>query len=476
MGRSIREKTLMSDNYEREKHFVGTFQILDESLTGEILYNKKNGKILLSISKTSAEKGRILKSYGTLERITGKLTSGSAVTLFNNRCVHNSSINLHLQHLLFSASYMIFSDSEIRSLEYNKITCVLENAYEWSGLKAFKRAESGITLNEPLEEKTYHWFDATIIFSLKVNTDLYTPPDDEETKIIQQLVLKIESLHKRPLSWFIDIRDRVLALISFSIRDNVNVLEEYLYDYDEYVEYPNGFKDYKRQQLIDAVPQLQLSKTASWEYNLTLTQLPTERDINNALVKLAPIFNLYLSLFKYPYMPTEMVFLNIVQALETFHARFLYDNSKDKYVESVKSRFEGSPNQEKFFRLLLSPTQMDENCRHIILVSRLNDLLINTRTGLFNVFFLENENYAQTITDTRHYYTHYGKAKEQKALKGKALLEEIYVLQTLLEYHVCLVLGIDNDEKITRELSYHRAWQDLGKMQSQQMNNPQNSP
>ena len=466
----------MSDNYEREKHFVGTFQILDESLTGEILYNKKNGKILLSISKTSAEKGRILKSYGTLERMTGKLTSGSAVTLFNNRCVHNSSINLHLQHLLFSASYMIFSDSEIRSLEYNKITCVLENAYEWSGLKAFKRAESGITLNEPLEEKTYHWFDATIIFSLKVNTDLYTPPDDEETKIIQQLVLKIESLHKRPLSWFIDIRDRVLALISFSIRDNVNVLEEYLYDYDEYVEYPNGFKDYKRQQLIDAVPQLQLSKTASWEYNLTLTQLPTERDINNALVKLAPIFNLYLSLFKYPYMPTEMVFLNIVQALETFHARFLYDNSKDKYVESVKSRFEGSPNQEKFFRLLLSPTQMDENCRHIILVSRLNDLLINTRTGLFNVFFLENENYAQTITDTRHYYTHYGKAKEQKALKGKALLEEIYVLQTLLEYHVCLVLGIDNDEKITWELSYHRAWQDLGKMQSQQMNNPQNSP
>lgn len=131
----------MPDNYAQEKHFVGTFQILDESLAGEIIYDKKNGKILLSISKSFGERGGLGKSYGTLERITGKLTSGPTVTLFNNRCVYNSNIDLHLQQLAFSASYMIFSDSEIRSLEYNKLSCVLENAYEWSGLKAFKKNE-----------------------------------------------------------------------------------------------------------------------------------------------------------------------------------------------------------------------------------------------------------------------------------------------------------------------------------------------
>ena len=463
----------MPDNYAQEEHFVGTFQILDESLAGEIIYDKKNGKILLSIFKSFGERGGLGKSYGTLERITGKLTSGPSVTLFNNHCVRNSSVNFQLQRLVFSASYMIFSSSEMRSLEYNKLSCVLENAYELSGLKAFKKNEGGITLNEPLEEKLYHWFDATIVFRLKVNTDLFLPPDDEETKIIQQLVLEIESTQKRQLSWFEDIRDRILALISFSIRDNVNVVEENLYDYEKYVEYPNGFKDYKRQQLINAIPQLQLARTAPWEYNLTLTQLPAERDINSDLVKLAPIFNLYLSLFKYPYMPTEMVFLNIVQALETFHARFFYDNSKDKYVKAVRSRFENTPNEEMFFRLLLSPTQMDENCGYIILVSRLNDLLINAGTGLFNAFFWGNEGYAQTIADTRHYYTHYGKSKEQKALKGEALIEQIFVLQTLLEYHVCSVLGIDNSKKIEKELSCRGAWQDLGKRQSQQMSQTQ---
>lgn len=463
----------MPDNCAQEKHFVGTFQILDESLAGEIIYDKKNGKILLSISKSFGERGGLGKSYGTLERITGKLTSGPMVTLFNNRCVCNSNTNLHLQQLVFSASHMIFSDSEIRSLEYNKLSCVLENAYEWSDLKAFKKNEGGITLNEPFEEKSYHWFGATISFRLTVNTNLYLPPYNEETNIIQRLVLEIESQQKKGLSWFTDIREKVLALISFSIRDNVNVIKEYLYDYEKYIESPDGIKHYQRQQLVTAIPQLQLCKTASWQFNITLTQLPAETDLNDKLVKLAPIFNLYLSLFKYPYMPREMVFLNIVQALETFHARFFYEDSKDRYVESVSDRFGNSPNKEMFFQLLLSPTQMDENCRYIILVSRLNDLLINTQTGLFNKFFLQNMEYAQTIADTRHYYTHYGEAKEQKALKGEALIEQIFVLQVLLEYHVCLVLGVDNEKKIQEELSNLEAWRDLGERQSQQMSQTQ---
>ncbi len=42
-------------------------------------------------------------------------------------------------------------------------------------------------------------------------------------------------------------------------------------------------------------------------------------------------------------MPVEMAFLNIVQALETYHSRFHYDNKKKKYVESVNERFGTNP-------------------------------------------------------------------------------------------------------------------------------------
>ena len=36
------------------------------------------------------------------------------------------------------------------------------------------------------------------------------------------------------------------------------------------------------------------------------------------------------------------------------------------------------------------------------------------RDGLFFEYYCGREVYAQTVADTRHYYTHYGKSKEKK--------------------------------------------------------------
>lgn len=106
-------------------------------------------------------------------------------------------------------------------------------------------------------------------------------------------------------------------------------------------------------------------------------------------------------------------------------------------------------------------------CKYIILVSRLNDLLVSHGNGLVYEYYWDNENYAQTIADTRHYYTHYGKSKEAKALKKDDLLEAIYIKRFLLEYHICLVLGIDNYDKIHQELSRHNSWKQLSAIQFQ---------
>lgn len=150
-------------------------------------------------------------------------------------------------------------------------------------------------------------------------------------------------------------------------------------------------------------------------------------------------------------MPMEMVFLNIVQALETFHARFRYDK-KDKFIESVHQRFESCENFEEIKSLLLNKTQLDNNINYIILVSRLNDLLIGKNDGLFSAYYLAQSNYAQRIADTRHYYTHYGQSKEEKAFKGDDLLRAILIMRYLLECSICQELGIDILESIRRQL------------------------
>lgn len=157
-------------------------------------------------------------------------------------------------------------------------------------------------------------------------------------------------------------------------------------------------------------------------------------------------------------MPPEMVFLNVVQALETFHARFFYEDSKDKYVTSVIERFGSWRNFPDIEKLLLCDTQKDENCKYIILVSRLNDLLIGKFDGLFWDYYAADAGFAQTVADTRHYYTHYGKSKEKKALKGDKLIDAICILSILLEYYVCLQLGIDNQAKVRERLSIIASW------------------
>jgi len=451
----------MWNNKDIDKHYIGLFNIFDEQFSGEIIYNQNNGNILLNIIKEVDSNNIFGKSYGSIPIINGKLNSGMTVTLYENKCINNHTAAFNHQQLNFISKNMIISKSEIINVGFNKMVCVLKNAYQWSSFCAFEETEKGIIAKEKYEQKSFNWFGAKITFSSYINDPLLIPPQEEETRIIQRLVVTIDVKERKNLKEFISIRNKILSLISFAIKNNVNIEEQFLYDFDDYYYYADNCKDYYKHYLYISEPTYDIIKLFSWEYNFKLNDLLEERDINTELEKLEPILGLYMSLFRYKDMPAEMVFLNIVQALETFHSRFFYNDKKAEYVKSVKERF---GNSEMFNKLLLSNTQMDDNCNYIILVSRLNDLLI--RSGCFIEYYIDNDNYAQIIADTRHYYTHYGKSKEAKALKDDDLLEAIYILRLLLEYHICYLLGIERRNDIVDELARHKQWKLLNEMHS----------
>ena len=67
-------------------------------------------------------------------------------------------------------------------------------------------------------------------------------------------------------------------------------------------------------------------------------------------------------------------------------------------------------------------TQSDKNITYIILKSRLVDLMNDDfRTPINPVYtngkIIELYDFIEKVVDTRHYYTHYGKAKEEKSLE-----------------------------------------------------------
>ncbi|MFR7989973.1 MAG: HEPN domain-containing protein [Anaerovoracaceae bacterium] len=444
-------------NENMDRHFTGRFNIDGEEITGELIYNKESGVTLLNLVKQliGAPLGR---SYPDLDVITGVLNSGAFVTLFHNNCTKNHTKAFQTQQLVFVADYTIWSKSDATNKKYNKLVCVLENALEWSGLSSIDTSDlSVIKFKGNENENIYHWFGAKITFSTSLKSELFSLPRKEESTVVERLVVHIETDEKKDTSYFIDVRNKVISLISFAIRDNVNIEEQYLYDYDD--SYQIGkYTEYYKHYLYTSEHHLSIHSSRRFEYNFTLGQLLPEKDIQKELALLEPIFNLYLSLFKYTDMPPEMVFLNIVQALETFHARFFYEDSKDKYVASVIERFGSYQNYPDIEKLLLCDAQKDENCKYIILVSRLNDLLIGKYDGLFWDYYGTDAKFAQAVADTRHYYTHYGKSKEKKALKGDKLIDAISVLSLLLEYNICLQLGIDNQAKVRTRLSSIASW------------------
>lgn len=455
----------MSEYNNDENRYVGKFTILDEGIDGEIIHNKKTGIIILNLAKQLDEKTFMGKSYANMPIISGKINSGAIVTLFNNKCINNHTNAGQMQRICFKSDYLIWSSKVEKNARYNELVCILKNAFAWTQLSVFETTDTGIKVKENADEREFSWFGVKVKFSVFSNETFWGPFDSEEKTIVQRVSLTIASEQKRTIGELISIRDNILAMISFAVKNNINVEGEYFLDYDDSYLIAEKIKQYYKHHLLSSKRELEIYDSKVWDYNFTLNQIPSDKDINKELEKLVPIFNLYLSLFKYRDMPLEMVFLNIVQALETFHSRFFYQDKKKNYVESVMERFSGFVNFDQLKKKLLSDTQMDENCSYIILVSRLNDLLIGNYNTIFYNYWGCEEDYGQIIADTRHYYTHYGSSKEKKALKGDNLEEAIFVLRSLLEYHICLILGIDIEKKVRKSLSNHNAWKQLEQAQ-----------
>ena len=435
---------LMRNDYNRDMHYVGEFEVEGDIISGEIIYNKGNGVIVLNLNR---EVDTIVSAIGKKNYIIGKLNYGQTVTLFHTRCIRNHTQNFRLQNLQFIPEYMILGKESVENKQFNKLVCIIENGMHWSGLTSIDTHDyRSIKLTPHEDNPSYQWYGATIRFSSYLKNGLLKIPKDEVSEIVERLQIEIETEDKHEIEYFLKIRDKILAMISFAIKDNINIEEQYFNCYDDFYKNHEMIRYYKY-GIITKEPYRDLFNTHHFQYNFFREQIPSE-DISEKLEKLVPVFNLYMSLIKYNDMPTEMIFLNIVQAIETFHSRFFYNDKKKNYVKSVQERFGSKNNFDSIKKLLLNDTQMDENCNYIILVSRLNDLFIGKYDGLFYEFYGDDPLYAQTIADTRHYYTHYGKSKESKALKGDDLVDAIYILRWLLEYNVCLVLGIDIRQRI----------------------------
>ena len=164
--------------------------------------------------------------------------------------------------------------------------------------------------------------------------------------------------------------------------------------------------------------------------------------------KLKPILDLYFGACMNENETDEMVFLNLVQALETFHARFITNKVKE-YFRRVDGMTAGYPAKEavKWHDFLVDQGQQ-RNKNGIYLRSRLADLTFAEGDVLYLTLGedIDLEEFLQKVIFTRNYYTHYDDTKLERSFVMDDIPYVNRILTGLLQYHILKLLGVGGDK------------------------------
>lgn len=425
----------MSKN--NQSRYLGEYELDEKAITGEVIKDKDEGSIVLFLTDSEEKFGR---HYEKLPLINGILNTGHNITLYNNECVKNNTQLFSYQNIAFRAQYAIMSGVPIGDKRFDRFRCVMENALDWSGISVVSHDEWNCLKIGEIEGKTFDMGDYRLTFETEVKQNQI----DEVNRIEERLCFEIEFEEKKEVPFIIDLRNKIISMIVFGKQDNINIKNQILFDSEDVIGETKSCRPF---HLLSNEPRRNIYDTSFVFYNYHLNDIALNEKAEE-LEKLYPVFNLANALLKYNDMPVEMLFLNIIQAVETFHARF-YGEMTNELNDRVNNKF---PEKDEFVfvrDLLL----FEGDNRRVPLRKRLYELLIGDYDGLFCDYYLDNGKFVNYLVDSRNYYTHYNPELEEKTLKGDVLIKSIKVLGCLLDYYVCDVLGVDLEKQTRNYLS-----------------------
>lgn len=442
--------------FEKEKPYQGELHIS---------YDKRIIALELIIP-ASEGKPRPRPPYkGKIPYICGTLFSGAKILLYDCSTGQEQNNVMDYTRQIIHAKYafwglIVNSEEEIK---FTKAIFDFGDIIEWSGLCHY---EWELSKDGDYNLKWFH--KEPFKFKLSENLEITLSPS-KRTKwgvlyakeITFNQNIKIEFAYKNPTTWDSIMEDALCLqyLIGLGINQFVDIYNARYSHSSIYFEFPkdDGTLE-KRQEFSDVIIGTGKIKntqnTMSYEYLYTLDAIKdSESDVfiqwrkNYSMLK--PVLDLYFTAFSNTSGTPEMLFINLVQALETYHARFIADDSKDyiNRVENLVNSFcKENINKEGWKNFLLSKEQ--ESSRSIFLISRLADLVFAEGKLPFALggHPIAPSDYIKKIRDTRNYYTHYNPAKLDKAFRKSELPKVNSHLLALLEYHLLVLLGFDADE------------------------------
>ncbi|HEY8890509.1 MAG TPA: HEPN domain-containing protein [Clostridium sp.] len=435
-------------------HYNGKWKIYeDEESVGTLVVNEEKGGMYLIIklpSKGSSINHKMTVTYKDI--INGKLDNEGEVALIN--CAYFTRHDYIGSHsdLYYSVDAVYWGKyfEKIEDAYTDRAFFRLSNAVEWSGLCKLISEYKDKHVKFKWEEKgdiKYTYRNGDMLTVTPMISKYSSETSKQEIKITQDVNFEFKSKERISIFEFEERLNTISELIPFATGYATAIKSSHvIFSETSNMEYSTPFEVILNRKTVDESQDI-----SQYKLVFTLLELKEKNLMSNWIEKyerLKPVIDLYLVPVKYNDMSVEMVFLNSVQALETYHARFVC-NSRKNYHTRVLNKivsWKESPNYDHLYDELFSKAKGLEKSDSITLLERLYDLFVaDLNFPLRQYIGVYPVKFCKQVKDTRNYLTHYGEKDKDKAFSTVETGLAIAVLRKLISYYILHEIGFDNE-------------------------------
>lgn len=429
----------------------------------DLYRNEEQGGILLKIN-VYRQIASYLEVPLEMDFISGELSTGFRFTLLE--CTRTG-----LQHLIsygksvfsYSAQYMIkgIGGKDTHQISFDKIVFQLSDTMEWGNISGYSVGENYELKQENEVERILYQNDN---FSVKyiVNSSMLPVSNwdllKENITLKQSGNIEISFNEGKYIKEFEDVYKKVKRLIELSMLRTITLKKVTGWSKDnkrligkEEHEWPIEIISYNFWE--DSLDEGIESSRHGW---ICLPELIENNSFEEYFQKyetLEPVVELYLEILEARDMSSVRAFLNITQALETYHARF-----KANKLEDFKHRIKEVilKDRPEVFHKGDMEFLMNGSGKQLTLQSRLADLLLAEFKIWLETGDIDRLQFPRVIAKTRNYYTHYNESikKKERILTSEELVIYNKVLLYILEYYLLSELGFTDTVAIKKKLNH----------------------
>jgi len=440
----------------------------------DLYYNEKQGGIILKINvKNEKTLGSFLQVPLELPYLCGELENGFKFTLLRlRRTGMKDLLSYGITVFTFAAEYILCGiiGKENKEQIFKKINFTLSDIIEWGEESAFTIGEQFELISRKDEVQKAIYTGEEFQINYLVHGSMLPIVEYELLKehidIQQHGIIEISFRNEEKFERFIEIFEKLKRLIEIASFKRINV--ENVVAYSKDIVYTIGEKTIERPieiygHDIQDNNSDEILKRHRWKW-IGLSELIKQNSFEHYFDKhetLAPIIELFLEPFYAENSSETRVFLNVVQALETYHSRFITNNFnvfKDR-VKELDEKF-CSTKETKLKEFLMAKSKS-----FITLESRLADLLFANGEVRFDIGEIKYKEFPEVIAHTRNYYIHYDERIKDKyrVLDEEELQFYNRSLLQMLEYYILLELGFVDVNEMKKKITdrWGRVSQDL---------------